>query len=128
MNKPYYEKTFAAPHTLVPDALSKKPTAPTFETVTDKKVMSDGSKTLELHLVAGNVHNDGMLLAYLPKEKVLVEADLYTPPNPGAPLPNPMNPKKLLENTDRLKLDYTRIAALHGRLATKAELLKAANQ
>jgi glyoxylase-like metal-dependent hydrolase (beta-lactamase superfamily II) len=99
------------------------------EAVGEKRVLTDGTHTIELYHVP-NAHNEGMLIAYLPREKIVVEADLYTPGAPGAPAPNPVSPYtvSLLENLDRLKLDYDKILGLHGRMATKDELLKAAGR
>ncbi len=47
-NKPFFEKAWARPRTIAPDLLSKSPRTPTFETVSDKKVMTDGTKTIEI--------------------------------------------------------------------------------
>jgi glyoxylase-like metal-dependent hydrolase (beta-lactamase superfamily II) len=129
MNKPYYEKTFAMPRTLAPDKLSQSKKRAVIEAVPEKKVLTDGTHVIELYHVP-NEHNEGMLIAYLPKEKIVIEADLYTPGAVNAPTPNPVNPYtvSLLENLDRLKLDYEKILGLHGRMATKDELLKAAGR
>jgi glyoxylase-like metal-dependent hydrolase (beta-lactamase superfamily II) len=129
MNKPYYEKTFAMPRTLAPDKLSQTKKKAVIEAVGEKKVLTDGKHVIELYHVP-NAHNEGMLIAYLPKEKILVEADLYTPGAVGAPPPDPVSPYTvaLVENLDRLKLDYDKILGLHGRLATKDELMKAAGR
>ena len=63
INKEFYERVLSpmAPRTINPDrlALSKKPPVLKIETVADKKVMSDKTRTLELHLVKDNAHNDG---------------------------------------------------------------------
>src|SRR5438093_2132336 len=126
MNKPYYEKTFAMARTLAPDKLAQSKKKANFETVADKKVLSDGSRTLELHLIKSNVHNDGILMAYLPKEKILVEADLYTPPAANAP-PLTSNPNlvSLVDNIQRLRLDVDKILPLHGPgVSTRADLFK----
>jgi glyoxylase-like metal-dependent hydrolase (beta-lactamase superfamily II) len=129
MNKPYYEKTFAMPRTLAPDKLSQSKKKAVIEAVPEKKVLTDGTHVIELYHVP-NAHNEGMLIAYLPKEKIVVEADLYTPGAVNAPTPNPVSPYtvSLLEKLDKLKLDYEKILGLHGRLATKDELLKAAGR
>jgi glyoxylase-like metal-dependent hydrolase (beta-lactamase superfamily II) len=129
MNKPYYEKTFAMPRTLAPDKLAQLKKKAVIEAVAEKKVLTDGKHTIELYHVP-NAHNEGMLIAYLPKEKIVVEADLYTPGAAGAPAPNPPSPYtvSLLDNLDKLKLDYEKILGLHGRLATKEELLVAAGR
>ena len=39
------------------------------------------------YAVPGLAHNQNMLIAYLPKEKIVIEGDLYTPPAAGAPAP-----------------------------------------
>lgn len=126
MNKPYYEKTFALPRTLQPDKLAQSKKKAAIEVVGEKRVLTDGTHVIELYHVP-NEHNEGMLIAYLPKEKLLVEADLFTPPAAGTPPPNPPSPYtlSLVENLDRLKLDYDKILPLHGRLTNKAELMKA---
>jgi glyoxylase-like metal-dependent hydrolase (beta-lactamase superfamily II) len=129
MNKPYYERTFALPRTLAPDRLSQSKKRAVIEAVPEKRVLTDGTHTIELYHVP-NQHNEGMLIAYLPKEKIVVEADLYNPPAVGTAPPNPPSPYtvSLVENLDRLKLDYEKILGLHGRMATKDELLQAAGR
>jgi len=131
MNKPYYEQAWAAPRTLNPDKLAQSNKAATFETFTDKKVLTDGSRTIEIHQIAGGGHNDAFAMVYLPTEKILVEGDAYTPAAADAPppaMPNPFS-VNLHENIVRLKLDVRQIAALHGpRLTTIADLRTAIGQ
>src|SRR5262247_1240707 len=43
VNKPYFEKIFALPHTLSPDKMEQSKRKPSFETVAEKKVMTDGN-------------------------------------------------------------------------------------
>jgi glyoxylase-like metal-dependent hydrolase (beta-lactamase superfamily II) len=127
MNKPYYEKAWAAPHTLNPDRLEQSKKSAKFETLSDKHVLTDGKRSIEIHEIAGSGHNDGFLMVYLPREKILIEGDAYTPLAVGAP-PPALNPYSvnLHENIQRLKLDVRQIAALHGpRLTTMADLRSA---
>jgi glyoxylase-like metal-dependent hydrolase (beta-lactamase superfamily II) len=127
LNKPYYEKNFALPHSLNPDRLEQNKTAAKFETMTDKKVLTDGKRTMELHHIQGNGHNDGIILAYLPAERIVVEADVFTPPaDAKAAPPNPRSPYtvNLAENLDRLKLNYQTILPLHGRVTNRTELAR----
>jgi glyoxylase-like metal-dependent hydrolase (beta-lactamase superfamily II) len=136
INKAFYEKVLspAAPRTLNPDSLAlEKKKIPTLniETVADKKVLMDKTRTLELYLIKDSPHNDGILMAYLPAEKILVEADVYTPPAPNAPPATAVSPSttNLVANIERLKLDVEKILALHGPgVATKADLYKAAGR
>jgi glyoxylase-like metal-dependent hydrolase (beta-lactamase superfamily II) len=112
-NKEFLEKAFSAPRTLNPDRLAQTPRVASVEAVAgEKKVLADGTRTLELHLIKGNPHHDGILMAFLPKEKLLVEVDVYTP-GATASAPNP-NAANTVENLERLKLDFDRILPLHG--------------
>jgi hypothetical protein len=63
-----------------------------FETVTDKKVLTDGSRTLELHHIQGSPHDAGFLMAYLPQDRILVEVDAY------APAANARRPQRLVHS------------------------------
>jgi glyoxylase-like metal-dependent hydrolase (beta-lactamase superfamily II) len=116
VNKAYYEKLFALPHTLEPDRLMREKRTPTFETVSEKKVMTDGNHVIELYHLRGSGHNEGLLVAYFPKEKILVEADAYNPPaQPNAAPPPSVSPytANLVEHIDRLKLDVQRLIPIH---------------
>ena len=132
INKPYYEKMYAMPHTLSPDRLALSPKKPTFETMTEKKVLTDGNHVIELHHLKGSGHNDGLIVAYLPKEKILIEADAFNPPaQPAAAPPAQVSPytANLMAAIDRLKLDYERVIPIHypadNRAVLKAELMRA---
>jgi glyoxylase-like metal-dependent hydrolase (beta-lactamase superfamily II) len=129
-NQPFYEQAWSAPHKLNPDRLAQSGKTAQFRTFTDKLVLGDKAHPVEVHLIAGNGHNDAFAMVYLPKEKVLIEGDAWTPAAAGAPPPTTRNPytANLLENVERLKLDVRRIAALHGPgVATLAQLKAAAN-
>jgi glyoxylase-like metal-dependent hydrolase (beta-lactamase superfamily II) len=135
VNKAYYEKLFVASHTLTPDKLAMSKKAPTIETMTEKRVLTDGNHVVELHHVRGAGHNAGLLVVYFPKEKILVEADSYNPPaQASAPVPMPISPftLNLMENLDRLKLKVETIIPIHyaadGRKITWAELQRAAGR
>ena len=123
-NQAFYEKAWSQARTINPDklAVSKKPAK--FQTFTDKLVLNDGERKIEIHSIAHNGHNDAFALVYLPKEKILIEADAFTPPPPNSPAPTSVNPfaKNLYENITRLKLDVEHIAPLHGRLVKVDEL------
>jgi glyoxylase-like metal-dependent hydrolase (beta-lactamase superfamily II) len=135
INVPYYSKLFGATRTLNPDLLSKSGRQATFEGVGDRRDFTGGSQVIELHRLQGSGHNDGLLVAYLPGLKLLVEADAYNPPAqpPSAPQ-SPLSPyvANLVENINRLKLDVERIIPIHypgdRRVVTRAELMLFAGQ
>ncbi|MGH9175484.1 MAG: MBL fold metallo-hydrolase, partial [Vicinamibacterales bacterium] len=107
MNRPYYEQAWAAPRTLNPDRLAQSKKTATFETVDDKHVLTDGKRSIEVHHIAGNGHNDAFVMVYLPTEKILIEVDAWTPTAPNVPPPAVPSPYavSLNENIQRLKLD-----------------------
>jgi glyoxylase-like metal-dependent hydrolase (beta-lactamase superfamily II) len=126
-NKSFFEQAFAAPRTVNPDKLAQSGKKATIETLYDKLVLRDATQTLEVHHIAENLHNEGLILAYLPAQKLLIEADAYTPAPPDAPPPAQPNPfhVNLHDNISRLQLEVDRILPLHGRIVPLGELLKA---
>jgi glyoxylase-like metal-dependent hydrolase (beta-lactamase superfamily II) len=123
-NAAFVDRALSAPRTLVGDALAKSGRKPVVEPAGDRRTLTDATRTLELYNVRNLEHTDGMLVAYLPKEKILMTAD-FNPPNPNAP-PNPSIPV-LQQNVDRLKLDVTSHVIVHApnpdRPVTSPDLL-----
>ena len=66
-----------------------------------------------------------MLMVYLPKEKILINADLYSPPAPGAQ-PPVISPGMLTlyQNMRKYELDVTQQVGLHGSTSSNADFLK----
>jgi len=126
-SRAFLERALAAPATVSPDHLAKSGRKGTVEGVRDKRVLTDGTQTVEIHHIAGNLHEDGMLMVYLAKEKLLIQADAYSPPPPNAPPPAAVNANSvnLADNIARLGLAVDRILPLHGRIVPLAELHKA---
>ena len=75
-NEDFLEDALAAPRTLVGDALAKANRKPNVEGVGDRRVLKGANRTIELHHVRDLEHNDGMLIAYLPNEKILFSGRL----------------------------------------------------
>jgi hypothetical protein len=95
------------------------------EAVGQKYVLSDGVRTLDIHPVQGSNHAAGMLMVYLPKEKMLINADLYSPPAPNAAPAQPsMATMNFRQNIDRLRLDVAQHVPIHGRVGTHDEFRK----
>jgi glyoxylase-like metal-dependent hydrolase (beta-lactamase superfamily II) len=115
-NASYFEKAWKQPRTLNPDRLARSPRKARFQTFTDQLLLDDADRPVELHAIAGSGHNDAFAMVYLPKQRILVEADAWTPTPPGAKPPAVVNPLwiNLYENVQRLRLDVQTIAPLHG--------------
>jgi glyoxylase-like metal-dependent hydrolase (beta-lactamase superfamily II) len=130
-NKAYLEKVLNTPHTLNPDKMSESKKKPKFETIATKKVLTDGDRVVELHHMQNFGHHEGAIMVYLPKEKILLQADAFNPPaQPVTATPATISPYNvsLVENIARLKLDVERIIPVHlpadNRKITMAEVLK----
>ncbi|HKZ04673.1 MAG TPA: hypothetical protein VJU81_04310 [Methylomirabilota bacterium] len=91
-------------------------------------MLTDGTRTVEIRQIAGIQHADDMLMVYLPKEKLLIQADAYTPPAPNAAPMSPPNPftVSLYDNITKQSLAIDQLLPLHGRMVPLAELQKAA--
>ncbi|HSG64384.1 MAG TPA: MBL fold metallo-hydrolase [Gammaproteobacteria bacterium] len=132
-NRAFYEDVAFHPglRSLAPDRLaafypmfapSRRP-AP-IEAVNHKYVLSDGDRTLDVYPLQGNAHTQSMVVAYLPEEKILINADMY---NPGAmvePFRLP-NMRTLQANIERLQLDVEQHVGIHGQAGPHAEFLRA---
>jgi glyoxylase-like metal-dependent hydrolase (beta-lactamase superfamily II) len=125
-NRSYYQEVLRArPWVLQPDRFSLHPPEEwsegyIFETAREKYVLADDTRTVELFSVAGLAHAAGMLMAYFPKEKIVVQADLY---NPQAAAPNASN-RTFYQNLQRLKLDVTTIVGIHGNPAPMSQFVQ----
>jgi glyoxylase-like metal-dependent hydrolase (beta-lactamase superfamily II) len=119
-NKAFVERLAAAPHTIRPDRLSREPRAPVIETFSGKRVFSDGSNTLEVIDIGPNPHVTEAVVAYLPKEKAVFVADLFTIPVQG-PFP-PVSPA-LSHFGEKVKtMAVEKIVPAHGRIGTPEDL------
>lgn len=123
-NAKFFASALSAPRTLNPDALARSQKKPIIESVTETKSLSDNLRTLELHAIRDNPHDDGILIAFLPKEKMLIEADIYTPESIVD-----RDAAGLIDNVEKLKLEFDTILPLHGSAKpARADLYVAANR
>jgi hypothetical protein len=119
----------SGPRTLTGDSLSKVSNRRTdvIQGVGDRDVRKGtNGKVVELHRVP-NEHSDGMLIVYLPAEKVVWSADI-TVVNPN---PNQLGVVRAAAGTiDKLKLDYNTWIPAHppnpDKPLTKADVSAAA--
>ena len=115
-NKPYYKEVLrAGPWILDPDRFSLHPPEEwsegyIFETLNERYVLADDTQRVELYNVQGLAHAAGMLIAYIPSEKIVVQADLYTS---GTATPN-ASARTFQRNLQRLDLDVETIVGIHG--------------
>jgi len=116
VNKAFLTNAMSGPRTLAPDSMSKSGRKPVIEAMTtDKKVFTDGTRTFEIHQIKGLPHADGLVVGWLPKEKILVYADMFNFPSPSQPVPNPpvVGTGIFLDNLERLKIEPEKILSVH---------------
>jgi hypothetical protein len=107
-NLPFYTRDVLnyAPRTLAPDMLSLWPPTEVaegyqYEAVRENYVIADSARSMHISYVQPLAHAEGMLMVYLPKERVVVEADLPR--------------DALAAQVRRLGLDVATVVPLHGR-------------
>jgi glyoxylase-like metal-dependent hydrolase (beta-lactamase superfamily II) len=126
-NKPLYEEIAGRKHSIVEDALAKNPKPLQIQTVKDKHVLMDATRTVEIYHIAGNPHAETLLMVYFPAERILVQGDMFSPPNPGAAPPAgfPFVPNTM-ENITKANLRVDTLLPIHGRKVPFAEMRAAA--
>ena len=102
-NRYFLQESLNIPRTLVGDAFAKSKRQAKVESVIEKRVLGDATRSIELHHLKQVPHADGMLAAWLPKERILFVSDIE-PPVAGEPLTPSM--VALQQNLDRLGLDF----------------------
>ncbi len=107
-----------APRTLDPDMMSLWPPTEVaegyqYETVRENYILSDANRSMHISYVQPLAHVEGMLMAYLPKEKIVIEADLSAS-------------RALYNHVQRMGLDVVTIAPIHGKPFPWTEFVKRA--
>jgi glyoxylase-like metal-dependent hydrolase (beta-lactamase superfamily II) len=83
-NREFLERALNTPRTLLDDALSRNPRPASIETVDEMKSYTDGTRTFDMFHIWPTPHSNGLLVAYIPNEKILFQAD-FDLPQPGGP-------------------------------------------
>jgi glyoxylase-like metal-dependent hydrolase (beta-lactamase superfamily II) len=127
-SRAFFEKVVASPATVGPDHLARSGRKATVEGVKDRRVLTDGTRNVEVRHIVDIQHADDMLMVYLPKEKFLIQADACTPPAPNVAPMSPPSPftVTLYENITKQGLAVDQVLPLHGRMVPLSELQKAA--
>jgi glyoxylase-like metal-dependent hydrolase (beta-lactamase superfamily II) len=124
----WFEQAFSTPNAIRPDVLRQSGRRAAVTGVDGQRSFTDGTRTVNVHFIEGSPHAQGFMMAWLPRERLLVEADAYTPGPPNQPPPATPNALhvNLVTNVQRLGFDVDRILPLHGRVVPFSELRTAA--
>jgi glyoxylase-like metal-dependent hydrolase (beta-lactamase superfamily II) len=95
-----------------------------YETVRQNYVLSDDKRNMNIYYVQPLQHAEGMLMAYLPAERFLIEADLFNTHEPPPTTPTPAM-TTLMNNVKTLKLEPSQIVPIHGRPVPWSDFVKA---
>lgn len=124
-NQKYFERMAASSFQMFPDDQTRAPRKPLFELVRGgKRTFTDGKQTLEVIDIGPSPHAAEMLVAYLPKEKIIFQGDLVNLPNSGKYMPTTINDTTLhfFDWLAKSGLDVQRVAAVHGPSTTLEDL------
>lgn len=127
-NQPYFETMATSNFTINRDDQTQNKRKPVFEFVRNgKNIYDDGKQTVEIIDIGPSPHAREMLIAYLPKEKLVFQGDLVNLPNIGRYLPTTVNASTIhfFETINRLGLDVERVAGVHGPTTSWNDLRKA---
>src|SRR5215831_16469317 len=119
-NVPFFQDLLSRKHSIVPDELEKSPKPAKFEPVDDEMTLKDKSMEVQLYHLKDNPREGTNLFAYIPRDRILVQADLYDSTwqfhHWGA------NVITNIEEIRKLKVD--RQVPVHGGIQTYAEMVK----
>ncbi len=126
-NRALYEDIAARSHRLSPDALERNPKPLMLETISEKHVLEEGTRAIELYPIEESRHANTLLMVYFPAQRILTFADVFTPAPPNAlTLPRFPFVANLLANIENYGLRVNRVMPIHGRIVPIAEVRAAA--
>jgi hypothetical protein len=119
-NETFFKEIASRRHTRALDTLAKNPKTPKFEIVDDQLTLKDKSLEVQLyHVVEDNTHMSTALFAYVPRDRLLIQADLFD----NGWLWQPWG-DNFLANLALRKLRVDRHVPIHGPIQTHAEVLR----
>jgi len=120
-NLAFFKDLIARPHTMVPDelAMSLSPPPVQINVVDDEVTLKDDFMELDLYHVKNNNHADTLLMGWLPREHILIQADLYDSGWQRFPWAD-----NLRENVELRKLKPEKDVPIHGKIENWADVLK----
>ena len=79
----FFTRALNTPRTLLDDTLAKNPRRVRVDSVEDKRVYTDGTRTVEFYHIFPAPHSNALTIAYFPQEKILFQGDFSVNPVQG---------------------------------------------
>jgi len=117
-NEMFFKDLLARPHTIVADVLQKNPREAKFLFVDDQMTLKDAAMEVQLYHLVDNPREGTNLFAYVPRERMLVQADLYD----STWLRHSWG-ENVLTNIERRKLAVDRDVPVHGAIEPFAQMV-----
>ena len=110
-NEAFFHDLLSRKHSIVPDALEKSPKPAKFEWVDDELTLKDKSMEVRLYHLLDNPREGTNLFAYVPRDRILVQADLY-----DSTWQQHLWGENVLKNIEQRKLKVDRDVPVHGAI------------
>jgi glyoxylase-like metal-dependent hydrolase (beta-lactamase superfamily II) len=96
------------------------------EFVKDRMTLTDGNKTIELYNIGPTPHAENILIAYLPDEGIIFEADHFPQPRTGVIPPAVPATVAFAARLDELDLNYSKLIGAHSARVASPDDVKTA--
>jgi len=121
-NKAYLEEMAASVSSLAGEGAEEAMAKPVFEFVEGRHVIEDAGQKAVIYDIGPNPHAEEMLILYMPKQKILFEADLISPPRSGQAGPASDAGAHFAEAVKKLGLEVDQLGGVHGTVGSWADV------
>jgi hypothetical protein len=119
-NIPFFKELLARKHSIVPDELALHPQEARFVPVDDSLNLKDNSMEVQLYHLLDNPREGTNLFAYVPRDRILVQADLY-----DSTWQFHHWGENVINNIEQIrKLRVDKQVPVHGEIQSYAEMVK----
>lgn len=123
-HRDFYQNLALIKQHISQDSLALFPQKPIIEIFSGKKIITDGKQTLELYDAGPNAHSREITFAYLPKQKIIWQVDMFFVPGTGTKINKAMPiTQEFAKKLKSLKIDHFDfiIDGHNSRLITKKQ-------
>jgi hypothetical protein len=118
-NEAFFKELLARKHTIVPDALERSPKPASFEWVDDEMTLKDKAMEVRLYHLLDNPREGTNIFAYVPRDRMLVQADFYD----SGWQQHPWG-ENVLWNIEQRKLKVDKDVPVHGAIEPFDQMVK----